>query len=257
MVINKNKSTTKKVVIITGGAGQLGSSICCHFDELNNKVFMADLDENICKKRISKLGLKNTFPLELDVTNIKSIESAFKKIINKFGRIDILVNNAGISAFTSFEKRTFEEFDKVMKVNLYGTFFCSQRALYYMEKQKKGCIVNIGSVYGVKSPDPRIYGNSGRNSPEVYGASKAGVIQMTRYLAVHVKCKKIRINCVSPGGIFNNQDKKFVKNYINKTPMKKMANEDEIAKTIVFLCSDNSSYITGQNIIADGGFTIW
>lgn len=246
-----------KVIIVTGGAGQLGSAICNHFDRLDNKVVMADLDDEACKKRISELGLKNTISLKLDITEINSIESAFKEIIDNFGRIDVLINNAGIAVFTPFEKRTFEEFDKVMKINVYGTFFCSQKVLGYMEKQKKGCIVNVASVYGVVSPDPRVYGDSGRNSSEVYGASKAAVIQMTKYLAVHVKCKSIRINCVSPGGIFNNQKEFFVKNYEDKTPMKRMANEDEIAKTIIFLCSDSASYMTGQNIIVDGGFTIW
>ena len=246
-----------KTVIVTGGGGQLGSSICSHFDKLKNNTVMADLDIKICKKRINELGLKNTTPIQLDVTSIDSIEAAFKQVAEKFGRIDVLINNAGIGVFTPFEDRTFEEFDKVMKVNLYGTFFCSKAALKYMEKQKSGTIVNIGSVYGIISSDPRIYGDSGRNNSEVYGASKAGIILMTKYLAVHVKSKNIRMNCVSPGGIFNNQKDSFVKNYENRTPLGRMANEDEIAKAVLFLCSDDTSYITGQNIIVDGGFTIW
>jgi NAD(P)-dependent dehydrogenase (short-subunit alcohol dehydrogenase family) len=246
-----------KTVVVTGGAGQLGSSICSHFDKLKNNTVMADLDIKICKKRINELGLKNTTPIQLDVTNIDSIEAAFKQVVEKFGRIDVLINNAGIGVFTPFEDRTFEEFDKVMKVNLYGTFFCSKTALKYMEKQKSGAIVNIGSVYGIISSDPRIYEDSGRNNSEVYGASKAGIILMTKYLAVYVKSKNIRINCVSPGGIFNNQKDFFVKNYENRTPLGRMANEDEIAKVVLFLCSDDTSYITGQNIIVDGGFTTW
>lgn len=250
-------NVTGRVVVVTGGAGQIGSSICQNFDRLKNKVIMVDLNKNECEKKIKELNLKNTIPFELDITKTEDIESVFEYIVNKFGRIDILINNAGIAVFTPFEERTFEEFDKVMKVNIYGTFFCSKAALKYMEKESRGCIVNLGSIYGVISPDPRIYEGLGRNSSEVYGASKAGVIQMTKYLAVHVKSKNIRINAISPGGIFNNQNESFVKNYENKTPMKRMGNEDEIAKTILFLCSDEASYITGQNIIVDGGFTIW
>jgi len=248
----------KKVAIITGGAGQLGSSLCANFDKAGYITIMADLSIEVCKKRIKSLKLKNTYPVELDVTNINSISSAFKTIYKKYKHIDVLVNNAGIAIFTSFKNRTFEEFDKVMKVNVYGTFFCTQCALKYMEKQENGGrIINIGSIYGVVSPDPRIYGNSGRNSSEVYGASKAAIIQMTKYFAVHIKNKKILVNCVSPGGIFNNQQKHFIKNYEYKTPLGRMAHENEIAKVVLFLCSDDATYITGQNIIVDGGFTIW
>lgn len=247
----------RKTAVITGGAGQLGSALCRRFDRLNYTTVMIDVDLNTCKRRIAELHLKHTIPIELDITDLPSIESVFREVVETFHHLDVLVNNAGIAVFTPFEERTFDEFDKVMKVNIYGTFFCSKSAMQYMEKQKHGSIVNIGSIYGVVSPDPRIYGDSGRNSSEVYGASKAGVIQLTKYLAVHVKCKNIRVNCVSPGGIFNHQKEVFVKNYQNKTPLGRMAHEDEIANVVTFLCSDEASYITGQNIVVDGGFTIW
>ncbi len=246
-----------KIIIVTGGAGQIGISICRLYDKLDNKVIMADLDYKMCEKRIADLSLNNTIPIKLDVTSIDSIKSVFRDIFNRFGGIDILINNAGIAVFTPFQDRTFEEFDNVMKVNVYGTFFCSQEALKYMEKQKSGCIVNIGSIYGVVSADPRIYGDSGKNSSGVYAVSKAGIIQLTKYLATHVECKDIRVNCISPGGIFNNQKESFVKNYEYKTPMGRMGYEDDIAKTIRFICSNEASYITGQNIVVDGGFTIW
>jgi 3-oxoacyl-[acyl-carrier protein] reductase len=245
-----------KVIIVTGASGQLGSEICKQFDE-NNTVIMSDLDFELCEKKIEELSLKNTIPLKLDVTNQDSIIIAMKEVVDKFGNIDILINNAGIAVFTPMEKRTFEEFDKVMKVNVYGTFFCTQEVLKYMELNNSGRIVNIASHYGIVSPDPRIYGDSGRNSSEVYGASKAGIIQMTKYMAVHVKSKNITVNSVSPGGIFNNQTDSFVKNYEDKTPLQRMATEDKIASGVVFLCSDAASYINGHNLIIDGGFSIW
>lgn len=245
---------TEKVVIITGGAGQLGSMMCKHFDELFNLVYMADLSKELCESKIKELSLKNTRALELDITSINSIKRGFRQVMKEQGRIDILVNNAGIAVFTSFEERTPEEFEKVMKVNLFGTFFCTQEVLKYMVR---GNIINIGSVYGVVSPDPRIYGDSGRNSSEIYGATKAGVIHMTKYLAVHIKNKDIKINCISPGGVFNNQKDFFIKNYEAKTPMKRMASPEEIARVTVSICSDAFTYLSGQNIIVDGGFSIW
>jgi len=246
-----------KVIVVTGGAGQLGKEICRQLSDLGNKVVMADIDKKKCDEAIKELGLNDIMALELDICDQKSIKKAFKKVVEEYGKIDVLINNAGVSVFTPFTQRKYEEFDKVMKVNVYGTFFCTQEALKYMEEQDEGCVVNLGSVYGVVSPDPRIYGDSGRNSPEVYAASKAAVIQMTKYLAAHIKSNKIRVNCVSPGGIFNNQDSFFVENYKKKTPMDRMANEKEVASTILFLCSDASSYINGQNILVDGGFSIW
>lgn len=246
-----------KVIIITGGAGQLGSALCKELDDLGNICIMADMDIEVCKKRISELDLKNTTPFQLDVTDINSIETTFDKIKEKFGRIDGLINNAGISVFTPFEKRTAEEFERVMKVNVFGTFFCMQKIIKLMENQDDGFIVNLGSIYGVVSPDPRIYGDSGRNSPEVYGASKAGIISMTRYMAAHTPNKNIRINCVSPGGIFNNQKEFFVQNYNQKTPKGRMADVNDIAYSIIYLCSEASTYVNGHNLIVDGGFTIW
>lgn len=245
-----------KIIIVTGASGQLGSEICKQLDE-ENTVIMSDINIQLCEKKIEELSLKNTKPLELDVTNQNSIKIAMKKVVDQFGRIDILINNAGIAVFTPMEKRTFEEFDKVMKVNVYGTFFCTQEVLKYMESNKSGRIVNIASHYGIVSPDPRIYGDSGRNSSEVYGASKAGIIQMTKYMAVHVKSKNITVNSVSPGGIFNHQKEFFIKNYESKTPLQKMATEDQIVSGIIFLCSEGASYVNGHNLVIDGGFSIW
>ena len=127
-----------------------------------------------------------------------------------------------------------------------------------MRKEKNsGSIINIGSIYGIVSGDPRIYTDSARNTSEVYGASKAGVIHMTKYFAVHLAPFDIRVNCISPGGVFNNQGEDFVKNYSYKTPLGRMAKDSEITSAALFLASDESSYITGHNLVVDGGFTAW
>ena len=245
------------VVIVTGGAGQLGSTLCERFDELGNTVVMADIDVDECDSQIESRSLDNTHALEMDVRDPESVRTGIESVYEEFGSIDALINNAGIAVFTPFEERTFEEFDDVMKVNVYGTFFCTQVAREYMSASGGGSIVNIGSIYGVVSPDPRIYGDSGLNSSEVYGASKAAIIQMTQYMAVHLANDQIQVNCVSPGGIFADQDDEFLENYREKTPAGRMAREEDLVDLIVFLTADSASYITGQNIVVDGGFTAW
>jgi NAD(P)-dependent dehydrogenase (short-subunit alcohol dehydrogenase family) len=245
------------VVVVTGGGGQLGSSLCERFDSLGNTVVMADIDVDACERQIEQLSLENTRALELDVSDPKSIRTGFESIHEKFGGPDVLVNNAGIAVFTPFEERTLEEFDDVMRVNVYGTFFCTQVAQRYMQKTGGGSIVNVGSIYGVESPDPRIYGDSGLDSSAVYGASKAAVIHMTKYMAVHLADRDIRVNAISPGGIFANQDDYFLKNYREKVPLGRMAREEDIVDVVVFLAADSARYITGQNIVVDGGFTAW
>ena len=189
----------------------------------------------------------------MDITDEKEIGKFFKNIKH----LDLLINNAGIGVFTPTEKRSIDEFKKVLNVNLVGTFIMSQFALKKMVKQKKGKIINIGSVYGIKSSDPRIYGNSGRNNSEVYSASKAGVIMLTKYLASHYAKYNIQINSISPGGILNNQDKRFQINYSYKTPAGRMASTNDMQSVLEMLISKKSNYINGSNIVVDGGFTSW
>lgn len=244
------------VVVVTGGAGQLGSSLCERFAALGNKVIMADIDVEECQSQIESLSTDNIHPLEVDVSDPDSVETGFESIYEEFGHIDVLVNNAGIAVFTPMEERTFEEFDDVMKVNVYGTFFCSQAAQPYLA-DSDGSIVNIGSIYGVESPDPGIYADSGLNSSEVYGASKAAMIHLTKYIAVHMADQDINVNCVSPGGIFADQDDTFLENYRGKVPFGRMAREDDLTDIVVFLSSDSAGYISGQNVVVDGGFTLW
>jgi NAD(P)-dependent dehydrogenase (short-subunit alcohol dehydrogenase family) len=244
------------VVIVTGGAGQLGSALCARLDELGNTIIMADLNENDCQEAIDDRELKRTHAVEIDVTHRNSIAAAFEGVREEFGGIDVLINNAGISVFSRLEERTPEEFMRTLAVNVFGPFFCTQVALPALE-DSGGSIVNIGSVYGVQSPDPRIYGDSGLNNSEVYGASKAAVIQMTKYLAVHLRDRNIRVNSVSPGGIYNDQDEYFLERYREKTPLGRMAREEDVTDAIAFLVSPAADYITGQNLVVDGGFTLW
>ncbi len=245
----------EKVVLVTGACGQLGFKICESFSKSGCKVI--GIDVNIDSNRYDDVEY-----FALDVSQKKAQVQLYEKIIEKYKSIDVLVNNAGVSAFTKFEDRSEEEFDFVMNVNLKGVFFGIQTFVNLFDKYtlNKGSIINIGSIFGVVSPDFRNYTDLPRKSPEVYGATKAGVIQMTKYFSVHLAERNIRVNCVSPGGIFNPKDpqgKGFMENYAFRTPMKRMADDKEIIGAILYLASDASSYTTGQNIVIDGGLTAW
>jgi NAD(P)-dependent dehydrogenase (short-subunit alcohol dehydrogenase family) len=233
-----------KIVVITGSSGQVGRQLVKAYKEASAVVIETDLEIEENPNFVS--------PIQMDVTNKKSVESALKKILLTCGHVDVLVNNAGVSVFTPFAERTYEEYMHVMDVNYWGTSLCSQVFADELRKTN-GNIINIASIYGVVSPDPRIYGNSGRNNSEVYGASKAAIIQLTKYLAVHLA--PVRVNCISPGGLYNNQDVGFVRRYVHKTPLGRMANNTDLARAAVFLASDE--YTTGHNLVVDGGFTLW
>ena len=253
--LNNNYKISDKVVIITGSCGQLGSSMCELFISANCKVIGLDY-------KLGSNEIKGVDYYKLDITKSIDVDIVFKMLNKKYDRIDVLINNAGVSVFEPFEKRTEKNFEWVMNVNLKGTFNCIQKYVdnFDSNNQKKGCIINIASIYGIISPDFRIYSDNDRKNSEVYGATKAGVIQMTKYFAVHLADRNIRSNSVSPGGVFNPinpQGKSFIEHYEYRCPMKRMAKSVEISNVALFLASEFSSYVTGQNISVDGGMSAW
>ena len=249
----------KKIALVTGATGQLGRQFCHALAQEGALIWVSDLDLELCKEVVSNLNKNQQHrPLLMDVANPESVQNAFSEIRENTGSPEIIINNAGIAVFEPFEDRSFDDFMNVMKVNAGGTFLCIQAGSELMRANKtKGSVINIGSIHGIVSGDPKIYTDCARKTAECYGASKAAIIHMTKYFAVHLAEFGIRVNCISPGGVFNNQGKDFVENYSNRTPMGRMANEEEIAATAIFLASDDSTYITGQNIVVDGGWTSW
>jgi len=245
-----------KVVLITGACGQLGRALCRAYRASGCRVI--GLDADIKSGRLKDKAIEY---IKCDITKKKSVEKTFNKVCRHFKKLDILVNNAGVSVFEPFEKRDETSFLKVTDVNLKGTFLCMKAFFKHIKKNsQEGNIVNIGSIYGVISPDPRIYTDCERRNSEVYGATKAGVIQMTRYFAVHMADYGVRVNCVSPGGIYNDenpQGKDFVKNYSFRCPMRRMAKAEEIVGAVLYLSSEAAAYTTGQNIVVDGGSSAW
>ena len=236
-----------KNAIVTGANGKIGRTFVDSLVAKGYFVYALDLNTDGFKT------LKNVELIELDITDEVSVHDFFLSIHN----LSVLINNAGIGVFTSFEDRTAKEFKKVMEVNLLGSFLMSQSAIKIMKKKGGGKIVNIASIYGSKSSDERIYGDSGRNNSEVYSATKAGVISLTKYMAAHFGKYNIQTNSISPGGIHNQQSIDFVRNYEYKTPMQRMGAVEDLLSTLHYLISDDTTYTNGQNISVDGGFLAW
>lgn len=249
-----------QVALVTGAVGQLGRQFSTILGQAGACVIISDVKESDCQDFsliLGKQGIK-AVPLAMNIGEPASVAQGFRLVAEQHGRLDVLVNNAGIAVFSSFEERTFDEFMQILTINVAGTFLCTQAAVKVMKNQSTGGrIINIGSVYGLVSGDPRLYTDCSRNTSEVYAASKAAVIQMTRYWAVHLAKYNIRVNAITPGGVFNQQGADFVKNYSDRTPMGRMAREDELNGALLFLASDASSYVTGHNLVVDGGWTAW
>ena len=184
-----------KTSIVTGANGQLGQEFVSYLISNNYFVYAIDIELT------SLSNSKHVQMVSLDITNSEAVRKFFSSI----KQLDLLINNAGVGVFTPFEERTEIEFKNVMEVNLLGTFLMSQGSIKIMKKQNFGKIINIASIYGSTSSDERIYGDSGRNNSEVYSATKAGVISLTKYMAAHFGKFNIQTNSVSPGGIFNNK----------------------------------------------------
>lgn len=238
--MSKNLDLSNKRILVTGAAGFLGLFIC--------DALMAEGADVIGVDVQSKPPSNGAYPVyKLDITDKESM-SDFKFS----GSLDGIVNNAA----TSFRgnENTSEEFMKTLEVNIEGTYNCITQ--FKNTLSRDASIVNIASIYGILSPDFRIYsGNESLYSPSVYGASKAAIVQMTRYYATQLA--PIRVNSVSPGGILQGHNDSFIKQYSDRVPMKRMANPEEITDAILFLLSPMSSYITGHNLVVDGGMSAW
>ena len=264
MSINKIFNLTNKVIILTGASGLLGTEYAHGLSQAGANVVLADLNFKTCKKLSLNLNKKygvDSFPIKLDVTKTNSINTMIKKVIKKFLKIDILINNAIFSESgntkTKFENYDLDIWKKGLDVNLTGPFLCCQEVGKIMKKQKNGNIINISSIYGLVSPDQRIYGNTKIIKSAMYAVTKSSILNFTRYLASYWREDGIRVNTLSLGGVEENQNPIFKKNYSNKTMIGRMAKKDEYVGGLIFLSSNASSYMTGSNLVIDGGWTAW
>jgi NAD(P)-dependent dehydrogenase (short-subunit alcohol dehydrogenase family) len=244
-----------KVVLITGSSGQIGSEISKLFLNLGSIVYGFD-------KIDGKIKHKKYQFIKADITNKTGIQKKIATLIKKSKKIDVIINTAAVSIFTKYDKRTNLELNKTIDTNIKGllNIINSYVDLHKKKKLKKCSVINMGSIYGFLSPDFGIYGSKDRYSSEIYGASKAAVIQLTKYYSVMLSKYNINVNCLSPGGIFNSQkpqNRKFVKKYSKRVPLNRMGNVENLFTGVLFLASDQSTYINGQNIIIDGGLSTW
>lgn len=248
-----------KTIVVTGAAGQLGTEIVRKYILEGYLVWCCDISESVMMDKFvqSDIDINKIRMLGFDIGSPEQVKEAFNKIRSESSKIDILINNAAIAVFEPYFDRSFDDFMNVLRINVGGTFLCIREAINMMDEKLGGSIVNIGSIYGVVSSNPAIYTDCNRFNSEVYSASKAAVIQMTKYFAVHCAPKNIRVNCVSPGGVFNHQGSDFVSNYSKLTPVGRMATPQEIVAGVFFMASDQARYLTGHNLAIDGGFTSW
>jgi len=264
-----------RVAIVTGGGGLLGVEFCKTLAEAGAAVVVADLNMELARKTATCLTDSGfpSFAFPLDVTRFESTRELVAETLKRFGRLDILVNsdaldpkfdpdalNKGIAP-GAFEDYPLDQWNAALNVNLTGTFLVTQACVKPMiEQGMKGSIINICSTYGLNGPDQRIYVKDGKRvafKPVYYTVTKAGVMGFTKYLAAYYMDTEIRVNALTPGGVFNNHEDYFVKNYSAKTILGRMAKKDEMNGALLFLASDASSYMTGNNVIVDGGWTAW
>jgi NAD(P)-dependent dehydrogenase (short-subunit alcohol dehydrogenase family) len=239
----------EKVIIVTGGSGLIGKEIVNHCKENGAIVINADIsiENNISLNQI-----------KCDVTTNAGIDHLIKVVMDKYHRIDGLVNNAYPRTKdwgAKFEDIPYESWQKNVDMQMNSVFYLCQKVLKIMSIQKNGSIVNIASIYGVVGNDFTIYEGYGGTSPAAYSAIKGGMINFSRYLASYYGKNNIRVNCVSPGGILDVQHPSFIEKYTKKSPLKRMGKPEEIAPAVTFLLSEDASFITGHNLMVDGGWT--
>ena len=244
------KRLENKVIIVTGGSGLIGKNIIDQIHSEGGIGYNAEISiEDDFENRLIKC----------DITNDLSIAKTIEKVINHHGRIDGLVNNAYPRTNDwgkKFEDISTESWKKNVDMQMNSLFSFCQQTLKVMKEQQFGSIVNIASIYGIVGPDFSIYEGTDMTMPAAYSAIKGGIINFTRYLASYYGPFGININSVSPGGIFNKQPDSFINNYESKVPLRRLGQPQDIAAPVCFLLSEEASYITGHNLVVDGGWTI-
>ncbi len=262
-----------QVAVVTGGAGLLGKEFCRTLAQAGAAVVVSDLDEAAACKVAQELedSAGKAVGVGVNVTQPDSVRGMVEAALKAYGRLDVLVCSAALdpkfdSSHAGQHRNTFEDYPaemwrQALDVNLTGLFLCAQAAAKPMLAQNHGVIINICSTYGLVGPDQRIYRKPGEEEqsykPVYYSVTKAGVLGLTRYLATYYAGKNIRANALTPGGVFNNHDEIFVQNYSARTVLGRMARGDEMNGALLFLASDASSYMTGANLVVDGGWTAW
>lgn len=257
-----------KVALVTGGAGILGRHFCAGLVAAGARVAVVDLDHAAAAACAAGLG-GDAAGFGCNVADPQSVAACVAAVLERYGAIDVLHSNAATKTadvrafFAPFEDYALDTWREVMSVNIDGMFLMAQAVGRHMvERGRGGSIVQTASIYGLVGPDARIYEGSNYlggpiNTPAVYAASKAAVVGLTRWLATHWAGQGIRVNCLVPGGVSSGQNSEFSQRYASRVPLGRMAEAGEMVPALLYLASDASSYVTGQVLAVDGGWTAW
>ena len=255
-----------QVAIVTGGAGHLGGAFCEALGELGASIVVVDREREACERRCQEITTSTgarAHAVAADLAERDAPATIVDETLHEFGRIDILVNNAAFTGASKldayavpFSKQSVEAWDAALRVNITAVFGLVRAAEKPLRASGAGSIVNVASIYGLVGPDMGLYEGTPMGNPAAYAASKGGLVQLTRYLST-VLAPDVRVNCLSPGGIRRGQPVTFVQKYCARTPLGRMGTEEDFKAALAFLASPASTYVTGHNLVVDGGWTAW
>lgn len=255
-----------RVAVITGGAGHLGSAIGDALAELGAAIAVLDLSAERCEAEAQRLAERHgsrALALPIDLAQTGSLAAVPEFVTREFGRLDILINNAALVGTATlkgwsvpFADQSIETFRRALDVNLTAAFALTQVCAPLLARSGHGSVVNVLSIYALVGPDRRLYEGTELDNPAAYAASKGGLLQLTRWLATTL-APAIRVNAITPGGIFRETKEPFLSRYVERTPLRRMATEEDFKGAFAFLASGLSRYVTGQNLVVDGGWTAW
>lgn len=257
---------SNRASLITGGAGHIGVEMALSLAELGSNIILIDKDFNglqLAKESILNVFNAQVVTIAADLEDEQSPSKIASIVDNKFGKVDVLINNAAFGGTTvlegwttTFAHQSLSTWRRALEVNLTSAFALSQACISLLNQSKSASIINIGSIYGFLGPDLSLYEGTAMNNPAAYAASKGGLLQLTRWMAT-VLGPDIRVNAISPGGVARGQPQAFVDRYVSRTPLKRMGREEDFKGAIVYLASDMSAWVTGQNLVVDGGWSVW
>jgi NAD(P)-dependent dehydrogenase (short-subunit alcohol dehydrogenase family) len=255
-----------RVAVVTGGAGHIGSTIADALAEQGASIAIVDLERKSIEDVCSRIGREReveTLSIPVNLEDEMALRTIPSVALQMFGRIDILVNCAALVGTSGLDgwavplqDQSAKSWRRALEVNLTAPFVLSQLCADSLARSGSGAIVNVLSIYGLVGPDERLYEGTPMGNPAAYGASKAGLLQLTRHLATTL-APSVRCNAITPGGVERGQDQSFRDRYVARTPLGRMAAEEDFKGAAVFLASDASAYVTGQNVVVDGGWTAW